>query len=466
MANTTPLAFSLGDLNPLHWLGSAASAVVGDVWKAAMTALWSAGLWVLGLAFQIIDAFTTPDLSEGGPLRLVLPYTFGLGVLVATTMGLIQIGIAAWQRTGQPIARVMIGTLQFWLVWLGYCGIAAAMVTAASGLTQGLLQALLHVKAFQGVPATASWPNKINDTTVATVLGLTTIFVIFPAAVGYVLIMLVREAALLILASTSPIAAGGLLSDTGRAWFWKSLRWFLATLLMAPVSALVLGVGIKICEGTISDPHPHQVAAQVGMAVTGSVIILIGAICPLLLFRLLAFVDPGTPSGAAMRASLAASGGIAGLLAGGTGGAAGAGAIQAAGTGAATKSEADGRSAGEAAAEAQTASRFAGHGAGKALGGGMGALGVLASNAAAVGADVLGAAGVGHGQPHSGGAGGPRPRAGVGSYSMAQPDALRDLTRHAHPNGREPGDVTASPTDGDASSTSRITAPAVEGEPE
>jgi hypothetical protein len=31
-------------LNPLEWLGAGASVVVGDVWKAAMTALWSAGL--------------------------------------------------------------------------------------------------------------------------------------------------------------------------------------------------------------------------------------------------------------------------------------------------------------------------------------------------------------------------------------------------------------------------------------
>mgnify|MGYP000167919450 CR=1 FL=1 len=27
-------------------------------------------------------------------------------------------------------------------------------------------------------------------------------------------------------------AAGGLLSDSTRAWFWKSLRWFIAALLM------------------------------------------------------------------------------------------------------------------------------------------------------------------------------------------------------------------------------------------
>ena len=56
------------DLNPISWLGDAASAAVADVWKTAMIGLWSAGLWLLTLAFKIIDAFTTPDLSALGPV--------------------------------------------------------------------------------------------------------------------------------------------------------------------------------------------------------------------------------------------------------------------------------------------------------------------------------------------------------------------------------------------------------------
>jgi hypothetical protein len=53
-------AFSLGDLNPLKWLGNAASAAVGDVWLAAMTGLWSAALCAVLYWLQVIDAFTTP----------------------------------------------------------------------------------------------------------------------------------------------------------------------------------------------------------------------------------------------------------------------------------------------------------------------------------------------------------------------------------------------------------------------
>jgi type IV secretion system protein TrbL len=394
------VAFGLGDLNPLKWLGKGASVALGDVWKAAMTALWSAGLWILDLAFKIIDAFTTPDLSANGPLAEVLPYTFALGLMVATFMALIQIGVALYHRDGKSIARVMVGVVQFGAVWIGYLAIAALLVTAAAGLTKGLLQGMLHIDAFSGFSNSGSWPRQVDDTVVATVLGLCTVFLIFPAAIGYVLIMLVREAALMLLTATSPIAAGGLLSEGTRAWFWKTLRWFIASLMISPLCALILGVGVKITHATV-EGRGDKTAAAVGMAVVGCILILIGAICPLILFRLLAFVDPGTSSGATMRQSLAANGGMAGLL-GGKG--SGASSSSTAGSGAATKNDGQGRSQGESSADSATQSRFSAMMGplGQAVQAGADTLSSVGSKAASIGADVLGSTGVGHQTPYFG----------------------------------------------------------------
>jgi hypothetical protein len=97
-------AFSLGDLNPLKWLGNAASAAVGDVWLSAMTGLWSAALWLLKLAFQIIDAFTTPDLSASGPMGSVLPTTLWLGATLAVIMMFVQLTVALIRRDGEIVA--------------------------------------------------------------------------------------------------------------------------------------------------------------------------------------------------------------------------------------------------------------------------------------------------------------------------------------------------------------------------
>jgi type IV secretion system protein TrbL len=80
-------------------------------------------------------------------------------------------------------------------------------------------------------------------------------------------------------------------------------------------------------------------------------LILIGCFAPLALFKLLAFVDPGTSSGAAMRAGMAAQGGLQGLLrrrhAGGGG------------RRAASSTDSNGRSSGESTGEDATSARFA-----------------------------------------------------------------------------------------------------------
>ena len=152
------------------------------------------------------------------------------------------------------------------------------------------------------------------DAAIASILGICGLLLIL-AAIGYLLIMLVRAGALVLIIATSPIAAAGLVAEGTRAWFWKALRWFLAALMMAPLSALIFGIGIKLTEGVISGAVTGYPAA-VGQAVIGTVLVIIGAFAPLVLFRLLAFVDPGTSSGQAFRASLDAAGGVAGLLGG------------------------------------------------------------------------------------------------------------------------------------------------------
>ncbi|WNV75281.1 hypothetical protein [Geodermatophilus sp. DSM 44513] len=403
--STTEEAWSCLPINPFCVIGEAAGAVVADVWISAMLALWGAGLWLLGLAFSVVDALTTPDLSAGGPLGAVYPVTFGIGASVAALMAMVKLGAAAVRRDGQTLGRLLIGLLQFGLVWVGYVGVAALLVTGVSGLTTGLLRSLLDIDTLADFDPSISVGRDVVDGTVATVLGVSSIFLLVPASVGYLLLMLIREAALILLAATSAISAGGLLAQTSSAWFWRSLRWFLAALLVAPVAVLVLGVGVTITEGLLTGAEETSTEAAVGMAVVGCLLILLGALCPLALFRLLAFVDPGTSSGAALRQSLAGSGGVLGALekrgGGRSAGAAAAGAASGgvAASGAAAQLAGD-RARGESTADAATSSRFAG--ALHALTVGSTQAGRLAAGVAASAADVLSGAGIGHTAPYYG----------------------------------------------------------------
>ncbi len=400
------------DPNPLDWLGGAAQGVAADAWKAAMVGLWSAGLWLLKLSFSVIDAFTRPDVSTGGPLAGALPTTLWLGGAVAVLLLFVQLGAALVRRDGQSLARVVLGIGQFGLVWVAFLGIGGVLVLAASGLTHGILGSMLHVSSWSQFSAGDSWPRKIDDATAASVLGICSLLLLIPAAFGYLLVMLVREASLVVLLATTPIAAAGLLSESTKAWFWKSLRWFISALLIAPAAALILGIGVSLSRGVVQGAGTDTVAAT-GTAVVGCVLVLIGALCPMVLFKLLAFVDPATGSGAALRQSMSDAGGMSGLL---SGGGAGSGATAAAGLG-----DGGGRSQGEAAAEASTGSRLASMTG--PVGAGVGMVMQAANRAADLASDVLGSAGVGDPGYSAGAADYRASRGGSGGGSAGTPDA-------------------------------------------
>lgn len=410
-------ALPLIDLNPFHWAGAKVQESLADAFTAMMMSLWSAGLWLLDLVFGVIDRFTTPDLATPG-LGHLYGVMLWLSFLVALVIGLGQVGLAAIRRDGRSLGSLALGIAQYGAVVVSWVGVCAILIVGSAGLTKGLLHTLLGVDGFRGYSASAGLPDHVGGTVEAAVLGLCALFMLIPASFGYLMIMLVREAGLMILTATMPIAAAGALGDGTKAWMWKSVRWFVAACLTAPLLALVVGVGVQISKAAFpgrvmgggslgagtnvasvaNSQNLQEVGASsssVGMAVVGCVIFLVACFCPMVLFRLLAFVDPGTASGASFRTTMAANGGVSGLLGGRRG-------DQNAGSGAATQIAQDGRAASEGSADAETASRFQSRAArafgalGHVAGRGMDMAGGVAATGASISADVMGQSGVGH----------------------------------------------------------------------
>jgi type IV secretion system protein TrbL len=381
-----------GFVDPFAGLASAAGKVVADGWTAAMLGIWNAGLWLLRLAETFLDSLLTPDLSETGPGAWLYRVMFWIAGALLLIMALVQLGTAVIKRDGKGLARVAIGLGQFMVVWGGWIGYGITIVAACSGLTRALMEGLLKVTSWSAwQPWTPFTPADISDGTVATVLGLMGLL-LWIAAIGHFLVMLARTAALMVLMATTPIAAAGLVSEAGKAWFWKSLRWFHAAALSPVLMVLVLGIGVQFTTGVANGLTGVQGA--IGTAVPGVILICVATVSPLALFKLLAFVDPATTSGASLRAGLSAMGSVQGLL-GGTG----AGSNQAAAT------DGNGRSAGEDGADDATSSRFTSTlqggmsrlgPAGQVVGQGMGLMVGIGGTAAAVGADLSNQMGVGH----------------------------------------------------------------------
>jgi len=381
--------------NPFETMGSIAGRIVVDGWTATMLALWNAGLWVLRLVLGWVDSLLTPDLSENGPAAELYRVTFWLAAALLLVLGLVQLGIAAAKRDGRELARALVGLAQFGLVWAAWIGYTALIVAASSGLTRGLMESLLNVTSWgDWQPWTPIDPKAVTDAATATILGVLGIL-IWVAAIAEIVMMLTRAAALMVIVATTPISAAGLATETTRVWFWKSLRWFHAAAFAPPVTVMVTGIGMKFASG-VAAGQSSGALASVATAIPAVVLICIASFAPLALFKLLAFVDPGTASGAAMRAGLAASGGLQGLLRGNPAASSDATAAQ---------SDDSGRSAGEATAEAATSTRAAsGIASGVGVLGpvgafaatGMGLMAKVGSTAAAVAADTTNQLGVGH----------------------------------------------------------------------
>lgn len=400
------------DLNPLNWLGNKAKETLADGFTSMMVAIWSGAMWLLKTAFSLIDEFT-PNVADPD-LGKLYSVTLWIALVIALVVAFGQIGLAVLRQDGRGFGTLAAGVVQYGVVLSCWIGVSAGFIAASSGLTKGILDSLLGVDSFSGYAAGDGFVDTVAGTTNAAVLGLCALFILIPAAFGHMVIMLVRSAALLILVATMPLAAAGALSEGTKSWMWKSIRWFLACVLMEPLLALVLGMGTQFAwagmpdnqnEPGLLDGTWRSTSENIGMSVVGSIIMLVACFMPMVLFRLLAFVDPGTASGASFRSTMHANGGVSGLLRGKSKTA------QGSGSGAASETASDGRTSSENGAEAATAGRWsagslaksAGKGLTypvrhprKSLGAGMHAAGQVAQAGAAMSVDVLGQGGIGN----------------------------------------------------------------------
>ena len=219
----------------------------------------------MDFVFSVLDRFLTPDVTDPG-LNHLYGVTLWLSLVVALVIGFGQVGLAAVRRDGQSLGSLAMGIVQYGAVvacWVAVCG---GLIVGCAGLTRGLLaraarrrRLLRLLRLRRDCPTRSSAPSRRPCSGCARCSSL------IPAAFGYLLIMLVREAALLILTATMPIAAAGALGEGTRAWMWKSIRWFVAACLTAPLLALVVGIGVQISRAAFPDgEHRRRAAARPG----------------------------------------------------------------------------------------------------------------------------------------------------------------------------------------------------------
>jgi hypothetical protein len=282
-------------------IDAALNSFSASVVDRLMKAIWAAAMWLLRTAFSLMDSVggfrdgsTLVDAaghpSPAAPFYALWPTLTWIGGAVAVGLFLWQLTLAML-RGGAGFWRAASGPVAYGVATALTLGVVGALVGAAEGLTVLLLQRGLAAENFRTIldhPSLGFSDNPELDSSIdasarALLLGMIALFGVLPAAIGFLLQMLFRQAVIIVLVATVPITAAGLLANTTATWFWRSLRWMLAAVLMKPALALVLVVGVNMLSGPTG----------VGGLFAGAGVLLISLFCPLALFRLLAFVERG-----------------------------------------------------------------------------------------------------------------------------------------------------------------------------
>ena len=307
-------------------LGDSLAAMAASAFNQAMKTLWDFSLSLLQGVFGVIDHLTVPNLDPtAGPLSSVMPATIWVGAVLLVLLSFVQLAKAAMSG-GSGLLQLFKGIGQYMIATAAALGILTTLVTAADAAARGILAAGLNANSWQGITAqNAPWQNAVHGVSGAG-LGMIALLGVLPAAIGLMVAALVREASILVIAATVPILAAGLVAEATARWFWTGMRWMLALIMLTPAVAIVLSIGFKLAASASGGSGPASAGAgqQAVTAFIGAAVLLISVFCPLALFKLFAFMDPGTPSGHSLRTSLSDFGSGSSAVAGGAAGGGGA----------------------------------------------------------------------------------------------------------------------------------------------
>lgn len=314
---------AFGVASEIDPVGAATENIVAaarTAFAAAMQTVWDAGIWLLHAGFTLADELShvrpgditgrgsdNPVDSSGevsSAASVDVSVLWSTMVWLATAIALVLLFVqitAAAVRGGRGVGRVVTGPVQFGIALAVTTGAVAVVLTGADGVTTMLMSLLGEQGSFTAAldnPAVADrFGNDpdlgadVEDGVRAMILGIVALFGVIPAAAGYALMMLFRAAAIMVLVTSIPIAAACLVADATSSIFWRTVHWLVAAVLLKPAMALVLVIGVWLTS---------TVEGVAGLLV-GAAVLLVSVFCPMVLYRMLSFVDPGTGAGQAVR---------------------------------------------------------------------------------------------------------------------------------------------------------------------
>ena len=280
-------------------VGGFLDGMARNVWVGTLDLLRN----VLGLVGKLGRVDPTP--GAGAISTTLWSSMLQLAAIIAVILFFAQLAMAVLNPRRHMITAAL-GPVQYGIATVLTVTIVVALLGAADGLTSLILQGGADVTNAAATMDRLGLTDD-NNAVKAPVLAVLGIVAVLPLSVGYGIMLLFRSASILVIFATIPILSAGLVNLATKHWFWRGLRWMLALIFIQPTFALCFTIGSGVIsaagrgQGDIPTGAGTGLVANAPAQGSGIVTLLLGfgilfvaLFAPMALFRLFAFVEPGT----------------------------------------------------------------------------------------------------------------------------------------------------------------------------
>lgn len=321
-AGDSPSGAQIGTiLDYAAWIGLAISGI-SVVWLGVLIAaslrrgeggthvgrlgLVLGGVALIGAAGSVVAGLLPagPQGAAGATRFVQSSLWYYMGAVAVTSV--IVAGIRmAWEQRAEP-GKDLIRSL-FTLIVVAGCGVTVTQMalTASDQFSVWLLQGSLNCDvsadtACFGENLSKLWLLGASPTGTGLAVMVTIVLGLFAGLTSFlqILLMLARAGIVVILAGVLPLSAAATNTESGRAWFQKTLGWLIAWVLYKPAAAIVYAVAFQLVGTSFNSKN-----AIVGV-LTGLMLMLLALVALPVLLRLVTPAVGALAGGSGMGGSL------------------------------------------------------------------------------------------------------------------------------------------------------------------
>ena len=299
--------FPSNPLNPASWVQEGVEwglskffgmIIDGASWLMAQLFLWIDKMSMFEISTTTVTGANGAQVQS--PIAQLWPWMFWLGIVTATGLVLWSIASSAIRRDSQSLGTALFGIVEYTIITTCFVAVVAVLNEIAEAMSGQILSLVpgdggSADNQWSAVKFAAGDAAQTAEGAGAMVVMAVLAFVSILAGIILFFELAIRQALILILVVTSPIAAAGVMTRSTRSWFSKMWRWTLALIFAKPLIAMALVIGVNLLKWS------PGLAGLIGA--TG--VICVAVLAPWGLVRMFSFAETAVASNAMSRGAAA-----------------------------------------------------------------------------------------------------------------------------------------------------------------